>query len=157
MTPPSPSLPDLDAMMNVTARFEAARRADPALQTAQLDEMLRHVPGKRAILTGRFQGRDAVFRMALDPNDQMPAREWTEMSRIWPDMCKGPYRIAEPLHFTPQHGLLVIEAILGTPLMQHIWHLESEQRPGLMKGSAEWLANTPKGRNATERRAPGPG
>ncbi|WP_371224010.1 phosphotransferase [Roseovarius sp. 2305UL8-3] len=148
MTPPSSSLPDLDAMMDITARFEAAQRDDPALKTAQLDEMLRHVPGKRAILTGRFQGRDAVFRMALDPEDQMPEREWAEMARIWPDMHEGAYRIAEPLHFSSRHGLLVIEAISGTPLMQYIWKLDSEQRQGLMTGPAEWLRQYTK---ASER------
>jgi len=139
MTPPSSPLPDLDAMMDVTARFEAAQRDDPALETAQLDEVLRHVPGKRAILLGSFQGDPAVFRMALAPDDPMPAREWAEMTRIWPDMQDGPYRIAAPLHFAPEHALLVIEAVSGTPLMQYIWHFDPDQRHGLMTGPAKWL------------------
>lgn len=132
-----PALPDLDATMQLVTRFEAA--ADPALQDAELDTLLRHVPDKRAILSGRWQGRAAIFRIFLDPSDPAPAREWDEMNRIWPAMRTGPWRIAEPLHYCAPHGILVIEAVAGTPLMQHLWRSDPPDRAAHLRPAAQWL------------------
>ncbi len=139
MANPSSYLPDLDAMMDLTARFDAARADDPAMSGAHLDEMLRFIPGHRAILSGTFQGHNAVFRMFLQPDTRNPGREWAELTRIWPAMKDGPYRTAQPLHHCEAHHLLVIEAVTGTPLMEHIRKQPADQRANLMHPPANWL------------------
>lgn len=131
--------PAPDAIMDVSARLEAAIAEDPALHGAEPGEVIRLVPGKRAILRGRFNGRAAVFRLFMEQATKAPAREWAEMTRVWPHMNAGHLRIAEPLHHAPAHGLLVIAEVPGTPLMEHIYHLPPEARAGLMQAPAAWL------------------
>jgi hypothetical protein len=45
---------DMDAAAEIAQAFEARAADDPALADAELDDVLRLVPGKRAILSGRF-------------------------------------------------------------------------------------------------------
>lgn len=133
------SLPDLDAMMDIVAKFEAASKTDPALKNAELDELLRLVPGKRAVFTGDWHGQRAVFRIFLEAENQSSAREWAEMKRVWPAMNTGELRIAQPLHYSPSHGILVLEEVTGTPLMQHIWRSDPAERVACLPPSAAWL------------------
>lgn len=139
MSGPTPPLSELDGTMQIVARFEEARAADPALAEAELDELKRLVPGKRAMLSGRWQGRAAIFRMHLDPASHAPGNEWAEMTRAWPHMQGKTLRIAEPLHVNEEFGLLVIEDIPGTPLMQHMWHLDPADRAPCLPQAAAWL------------------
>lgn len=133
------SLPDLDGMMDLVTRFEAARDTDDALATAEMDELLRLVPGKRAVLSGTWQGRRVVFRMFLQPDSPAPAREWQEMTRVWPQMSTPPCCIAEPLHYASDHQMLVIGFAQGTPLMQHIWQSDVTDRTQYLPAAARWL------------------
>jgi hypothetical protein len=139
MAPPSTSLPDLDGIIDLVTRFEAACDEDDALQTAEMDELLRLVPGRRGILSGNWQGRRVIFRLFLQPDSPAPAREWAEMTRIWPQMQTPPCCIAEPLHYGPEHQLLVIAHAQGTPLMQHIWQSEPHDRAQHLPAAARWL------------------
>lgn len=133
------ALPDLTALMTLSQRFEAAQSGDPALRGASLDALIRHIPGKRAILRGAFQGRPAVIRMFDDPADRAAGREWAEMTRIWPHMQSGDHRIAEPFHFNADHGILVIEDVPGTPLLEHIVTLDPDTQAGQLEAPAAWL------------------
>ena len=139
MDTPTPKMPDIEAMMALTARFEAARADDPALADAELDQLLRLVPGKRAILRGRFGDHRAVFRIFDDLANPAPAREWAEMRRIWPHMQDGPSRVAQPLHFSPKHGIVTMSFVPGTPLMQHMWGIKSDARARYLAPAADWL------------------
>ncbi len=132
--------PDPDTIPPAAAaRLQAAIAADPALRGATPERVIRIVPGKRAILRGTLDGRPAVYRLSLEDGDRTAAREWAEMTRAWPQMNTGNLRIAAPLHFSPAHGVQVIEDVPGTPLMAHLYHLAPEARGGHMEAPAAWL------------------
>ncbi len=50
--PPPAPLPDPATLLALQERFEAARAACPELAGAEVNEVLRVVPGKRAIMAG---------------------------------------------------------------------------------------------------------
>lgn len=139
MPGPNPPLSELDGAMEIIARIDAARAADPGLASAEPDELKRLVPGKRAVLSGLWQSRRVIFRIHLAPGSPTPAREWAEMTRAWPLMQSRTLRIAEPLHFNADVGLLLVEDIPGTPLMQHLWQIAPEERAPLLPQAAAWL------------------
>lgn len=151
MPRPASPLSDLDTTLLCVERLEAARQQDAALADAELDAVLRHVPGKRAILKGRLGGRAAIFRLGLDAEDDTLAREWDEMCRAWPQMQTGALRIAEPFHFAPGHAILITEAVEGTALMQHIWTSAPENRAVHLRPAAEWLRAYTAGSETTTR------
>lgn len=135
----SDALPDLDALEEIAMRFEQARTADPALSDADLGDLLRHVPGKRAVIRGTIRGRACVWRMFMDPHDDVSAREWEELQRIWPEMQGKRYRVAEPLYHSGAHRLLAIEEVQGTPLLELIRTSPEETRAALVLPGAAWL------------------
>lgn len=107
---------------------------------AGVDQALRLVPGKRAVFQGRIDGRDVVFRLPLDDaNRKGFAEEWAELTRAWGHMAQGANRVAEPLHFDPDSGLTIIAHVPGTPLLTHLWALDTAQRPPLIARAADWL------------------
>ena len=143
--PPPAPLPDPETLLALQERFEAARAACPELAGAEVNEVLRVVPGKRAIMAGTLDGRGAVFRM-FEPNQgDMTTREWREMTRIWPFMNSGAYRVPEPLLHVPEHGLLVIEHVSGQPLLEHFWQSAPETRAHHLRPAAEWLRHYTEG------------
>ncbi|MDT8326244.1 MAG: phosphotransferase [Roseovarius sp.] len=144
LPPPGP-LPDPEALQALNRRFEAARAACPDLANAELNEVLRIVPGKRAIMAGTLDGRAAVFRMFDPDKGDMSTREWHEMTRIWPFMSAGAYRIAAPFLHVPEHGLLVIEHVNGTPLLEHLWQSDPKERAQHLRPAAEWLRHYSEG------------
>lgn len=129
--------------MRIAGRFEAARAADPAMKEAETGELMRLVPGKRAIVEGRFGDARAIFRVHLGPCDDTARREWAELSRLWPLMRSGPHRVARPLHFSEANGIIVVERVTGTPLMDHLSKMP-DGGAGIWPGVARWL------RHATE-------
>jgi len=135
----SDKMPDLDALQEIAGRFEAARSADPALSDADLGDLLRLVPGKRAVIRGRVGGRPCVWRIFMDPHDDVSAREWEELQRIWPDMQGKRYCVAEPLYHNAAHRLLAMEEVRGTPLLALIRTSPEEARAGLVMPGAAWL------------------
>ena len=136
--PPAP-LPDPEALCEVQARLDKARAAYPDLESAVIDEVLRVIPGKRAVLAGQWQGRDVVFRLAERHDAERQAREWQEMARIWPVMQTGRYRVAEPLLFLPEAGVMVVERIAGQPLLEHFWRSDPSRRAQHLRPAAERL------------------
>lgn len=120
-------------------RLDAARSAHAALESAVIDEVLRIVPGKRAVLAGRWQDRAVVFRLAEPQEEERQAHEWLELTRIWPAMRAGRDRVAEPLLWLPDAGLMVLERVAGQPLLEHLWRCDPRQRATCLRPAAEWL------------------
>lgn len=139
MNRPAPSQADPEALREFSARLSAAQAQDANLGAARIEKVLRHVPGKRAIAQGLYQGKPAVFRFYLEAAADRAAREWAEVTRIWPMMMSGDLRVAEPYHFNAEHAIMLTEAVPGTPLLEHLYHLPPEARAGHMQGPAAWL------------------
>jgi hypothetical protein len=134
-----PPIPDLDAMMSITSAFEAIRRTDPALASAEPGQLIRHIPGKRAIFHGTLNGADVVFRMHFKPQDGAAQLEWAEMLRLWPYMAEGDLRIAKPIHANTDAGLIVQDRIFGTPMLEHFRAIDSDARAPYLGAAAAWL------------------
>ncbi|WP_294623805.1 phosphotransferase [uncultured Roseovarius sp.] len=130
---------DIERIMQVTERFSAAQTADPVLQTVEIQEILRLVKGKRAIIACRMGGRPAVVRMFLEDDPALSQREWNELERIWPFMSQGPYRVVEPFHHCPTHNLMVVERAEGTPLLEKLWQSDKADRARYLEPAARWL------------------
>lgn len=106
---------------------------------AEIGALIRHVPGKRRIHAGRWQGRDAVFRLATPETAAMQAREWQEACRIWPVMQGPRYRTAEPLAHLPELHLVVMAQVPGTPLLDLVAQLRGPRRAARLAPAAAWL------------------
>ncbi|WP_253196148.1 phosphotransferase [Roseovarius sp. PS-C2] len=132
-------LPDMEALWALAERFEAARADDPALAGAGMDDMLRLVPGQRAVCRGHIDGRPCVWRFFLDGHDTAAAREWAELQRIWPEMNKGPFRVVEPLYFSPEHGMIAVQEVEGKPLFKLLWKAPPRKRAQWLDPAAQWL------------------
>ena len=119
---------------------EPAPLPGPALpKGAKIGDLIRHVPGKRTILAGRWQGRDAIFRLAAPETAETQAREWREACRIWPYMQGARFRTAEPLAFLPERYLMVMERVAGAPLLDHVAGLRGVRRGAALAPAAAWL------------------
>lgn len=134
-----PAAPDLDAMTQIRAQLNAAREHMPELASAEPSDLIRHVPGKRAIFHGQMAGRDVVFRLNLTPENGVTQREWAELLRLWPYMATGNLRTPEPICAAPAAGLIVQEHVLGTPLLKLLYEIEPEQRLSWLAPAAAWL------------------
>jgi len=132
-------MPDPDALIAVQAQLDAARATTPALEQAEIDEVLRIVPGNRAVLAGHWQGRRAVFRLVPPTAAEAQVREWREATRIWPQMQGKRYRVPEPFLHLPEIGLMVVERVPGTPLLVHLWQSRPETRGAHLPDAATWL------------------
>jgi hypothetical protein len=130
---------DLERILALTERFDAACAADPALHGVEIQDLLRLVKGKRAILSCRFEGRPAVMRMFLEDDPALSQREWAELERIWPVMSQGPYRVVKPLHHSSSQNLLIVERAEGTPLLELLWQSDGRARAQFMEPAARWL------------------
>ena len=106
---------------------------------AEIAEVLRRVPGKRAIFAGSWQGRDAIFRLAEAGTADTQAREWDEARRIWPYMQGARFRVAEPLAYLPDLRLMVMERAPGTPLLSHLWSVAPSERSAALTPAVQWL------------------
>lgn len=147
---------DLEHILDLTERFDAARAIDPALKAVEVQDLLRLVKSKRAILSCRFEGRPAVMRLFLDDDHASSRREWEELKRIWPVMSQGPYRVVEPLHHCPSQNLLIVERAEGTPLLELLWQSDRDARLQYLEPAARWLrlysGGTEEWRGARHRR-----
>ncbi|MCZ4351321.1 phosphotransferase [Roseovarius aestuarii] len=135
----TPPLSDLDAMQYVTSSFYKLKEADHAMASAELGDLIRHVPGKRAIMTGVMNGRNVIFRLDFNDQDGTSNREWEEMLRLWPYMAEGDFRTAEPIYANPDLGLIVQEYVAGTPMLQHFWSIDTAARAPYLGTAAAWL------------------
>lgn len=147
---------DIERILQVTERFEAAQAADPVLETVEIQEVLRLVKGKRAILACSLGGRPAVMRMFLEDDPALSQREWNELERIWQVMSQGPYRVVEPLHHCPSQNLMIVDRAEGTPLLQKLWQSDKADRARHLEPAARWLrlytGGTEEWRSARHRR-----
>jgi len=106
---------------------------------AEIGALIRHIPGKRRIHEGSWQGRCAVFRLAAPETAEMQAREWQEACRIWPHMQGARFRVAEPLAYLPEIHLMVMERAPGTPLLDRVARLRAGRRAARLAPAAAWL------------------
>lgn len=140
MENPSPTTSTYaDHLLALTERFESARRADAKLRDVELEDLLRLVNGKRAIIACRFHGRPAVIRMFLEDDPVTSQREWDELQRIYPTMDKGHYRVVEPLYHSAEQNLIVVEWAKGTPMLKFLRQCKPSQRAAYMEPAARWL------------------
>lgn len=120
------------------ARLEAM--LTEAQLDARVDDAIRMVPGKRAMFRGSLDGRDVVYRIPLSRESKAAmSSEWAELARVWKYMSKGRFRVAEPVYFRPDTGLLIVEFINGSPLLAHLWSLEPQEREPFFSQTADWL------------------
>lgn len=153
-TRPSPDPPDMDAMIELARRIEIARQTEPALETLECGELLRFVPGKRAVIEGAYGGRPAVIRLFLENEKAVSRAFWQELQRAWPQMKSGEFRVCEPLCHAPEHGIVVVEMVPGTPLFQNLWQSAPGQRDWIWKPVAEWLRRYSAGTEVAARASP---
>lgn len=135
----SSPLPDMDAMMDLVQAFETLAAKDARLTGARLDDVIRLVPGKRAILSGVVGERPAIFRFYIEHAEAYAKRDWNELIRTESYMSGGDLRVNAPLVHVPELGLVVVERVGGVPLMEHIRATEPVHRAGLLRPAAEWL------------------
>lgn len=132
------TMPEEDALTSIRARLDAARALHPTLNGATVGTVLRHVPGRRAIAAGHLGDAAVIYRLDLTGEADRTQAEWDEMQRLWPHMSQGRFRIARPILASPEHGLLVIEHVAGTPLLQLLWQTPPEARAPLILPAADW-------------------
>ena len=114
--------------------------ADPVLAGSAAAELLRLVPGRRAILSGQFNGQPAVFRLSLHPEETKAfATAWQELTRAHSHMSDGTHRTVTPLALAAEGQVMVLEQAPGTPLLDLLWSLEPEVRTRQMQPAAIWL------------------
>ncbi len=135
----SDKIPDLEAVADLMQRAEAASADVPELKALELDEVLRVIGGKRAIFTGRFNGRPAIHRFYMDEPRAYAKRDWEELNRTWPYMSSGPYRVNRPLFHYPDLGLIVVKRVSGKPMLEAVWQSEKEDRAAFMPEAVKWL------------------
>lgn len=110
-------------------------------QDARAEEVLRLVPGRRAILGGLWQGRAAVFHLALIPQEaEAQAARHEEQKRVHGYMREGPCRVPEPLALLEGGQVAVVERVGGVPLLDAMWQATRDDRPALQARGAVWLA-----------------
>ena len=98
------------------------------------------VPNRHAVFQGRFQGQEAVFRLALSPEAQKTAaQEWDELARVWPYMNTPPLTVQAPLFHAPEAGLTITALAKGEGLLTALWRLPPEERAAPIALSADWL------------------
>jgi len=129
----------MDALSDLLAAFEARARDHPALAGATLNEVIRLVPGKRAILAGRVGDVAAIFRFYLARPREQAARDWAELSRGAVYMNTGDLRVNAPLFHLPELGLVAVEYAPGRPLMDVIADTPGPERAALLAPAAAWL------------------
>lgn len=140
VTPKAQQLPDQAAA--AMARLSELIATDPALHTADVGQMMRLVPGRRAILSGMLHGEPAVFRLSLHPDETANfAKEWKELQRAQSFMAEGQNRIAAPLALAAAGEVLVVSLAPGRPMLELIWTLERSERLPHLQAAAEWLAS----------------
>ena len=137
LTPQAEQQPE--AAARATVLLLGLTGADPAMAGVRVDQILRLVPDLRAIWAGQFQGRPAIFRLALTPGEIAGfAQEWQELQRAYAYMAKGRFRVAEPLALGCNGQVMVLAQAMGTPLLDHLWSLEAQQRAGWFADAAGW-------------------
>ena len=122
-------------------RLRLLSASDPALHGARAEQILRLVPGRRAIIAGWLQDQPAVFRLSLHADETASfAREWQELNRAASYMNEGPYQIAAPLAFGTSGEVLVVARAPGSPMLELVTRLDQPDRITQVTAAASWLA-----------------
>lgn len=135
-SPPTPEPPTEQALA-ATEQAETLLRGHPA----ELSNLLRLLPGRRAVFSGQYDGRAAVFHMALAPAAARAfARGAEESHRLRSYMSQGPYRVPEPLALLEDGAMCVTARVGGTPLLEFLKTMPEAGRPAMAPRVAGWLA-----------------
>lgn len=132
----------MDALSDLLAGFAARAGTDPVLGDARIAELIRLLPGRRAILAGHCAGQAAMFRFHLARPARAAAREWAEIARAAAFMNAAPesaLRVPAPLCHVPDLGLVVVERAPGAPLMERIAAAPVAARAALVAPAVDWL------------------
>ena len=139
----------MNALLENTAQADpaAAARAAGTLEEllagldAAPEEILRLVPGRRAVFAGHWLGRAVVFHLALDPEEVAGFRaRHDEQTRVHGYMGDGPFRVPEPIRLIAGDRVAVTQAVSGMPLLDALWQADKPERPALQASGAGWLA-----------------
>ena len=145
------------AAAEVALRLEDMIAATPALAGAQVSELLRLVPGQRALFSGRFKGRLAVFRLfLLDDAAKVARKEWQELTRAHAVLGKGPNRVPEPLAWVDDLPFYVMGFARGRLLMRHISRQPVAAQVPLIARAGDWFAAYTAPTVKPDRADPGP-
>ena len=124
------------------ARLETLVASDPALDGAKPEEMLRLVPGRRAIIAGRLREQPAVFRLSLHPDETASfAREWQELNRASSYMGSGACQIAAPMALGAGGEVMVVQRAPGHPMLDLITRLDPPDRIAQITAATSWLSS----------------
>lgn len=132
-------LPALETLHQLSRQIEHLRATHPELAMLVIDEVLRVVPAKRAILAGQLDGQPVILRLVAPDFCRALTREWAELQRISPHMADGAYRVATPVLHLPEAGAMITGRVPGPPLLEHLWHEAPALRARHLRPAAEWL------------------
>lgn len=132
------SVPDAAIIDAAAACLAKASVLEPAFVSADITEIIRHIPGRKTILRGKLGAKPAIFRLYHAAEEECQ-RHWSELTRIWPLMRTGPATICEPLACAPDLGVLAVAEVPGTPLLQHFYQSQPETRGQWLAPAARWL------------------
>ncbi len=129
------------AQSDAATRLEDILSRDPVLCGAAVHEVLRVVPGNRAIFAGEFAGQQVVFRLLMhEDGAAQAAKEWREMVRANAYMNDGPFRTVLPLAQATEQGLIVMEREAGRLLLEYSRTIQARAlRVDLIRRAAGWL------------------
>lgn len=121
-------------------RLSTLLTSDPLLSGVAVEQMLRLVPGRRAIFAGRFRDQPVIFRLSLCPEEtDILAIEWQELTRARHHMAEGMYRTVTPLVLGAEGQVMMLEEVAGKPLLDLLWSQDPAQRLALLPPAATWL------------------
>ncbi|MBR9766325.1 MAG: phosphotransferase [Rhodobacteraceae bacterium] len=121
------------------AEAAAARLAALLPRGTEVAEILRLVPGRRAVFAGEWQGAEAVFHLDIAGQEDF-AGAHAEQTRVHGYMATGAYRVPVPLALLAGGRVAVVARIEGVPLLQALWQAEAEARPAMQATGPGWLA-----------------
>ncbi|OZB19588.1 MAG: hypothetical protein B7X55_03050 [Rhodobacterales bacterium 34-62-10] len=139
VTPRAQQYPEQAA--TALARLQTLVASDPALNGAKIENMLRLVPGRRAIIAGWLKDKPAVFRVSLHPEETASfLREWQELQRASTYMNSGKSQIAAPMTLGAGAEVLVVQRAQGHQMLDFITRLTPPDRIAQVTEATTWLA-----------------
>ncbi|WP_336097298.1 phosphotransferase [Roseovarius sp. CH_XMU1461] len=147
---------DIAALMDVSARLEAIAAADPVLAAVEFGEIIRNVPGRHAILHCKYNGVDAILRLATGSVDIGLDQTWEEMNRLWPHLRDGRLTMAEPLYYNAAQGALIVSRAEGQPLFALARQMPGPEALPMLCEAAQWLRHATRDSEADRAARPGP-
>lgn len=105
----------------------------------------------RAVIEGRFAGRDVVVKRFTGNAAERVAALQAELDFLVPYMSWGKLRMMRCIAALPEAGIAVLERVPGIPLQSALDQAPPERRAPLIRMAGEWLRTytMPRRREAT--------